>query len=344
MPIYPEQLGKHLDPKAGLAAVYLVTGNEPLLVQECCDDIIAAARAAGHDEWERVDVASGFDWESLRELAGAQSLFASRRVLDLRLASANQLDRAASTALRDYLQAPFDDLIVLIRVEQLDGRKRQSAWFKAIDKQGVVVQIWPLGPSQLGRWLQARCRKAGLQLQPDALNYLAGRVEGNLLAAVQEIEKLRLLELPQPLTAAAVRDAVVDASHYDSFDLCDAALAGQGAKVCHILNVLRAEGLAPLAVLGAVQFQLRQLQGTVEARLPPAKARLMDSARGRLTPAHYDALLQLCWLVDQQSKGACAGDAWQTLELILLQIAGVRNLPPLLEYARYLQPAWRQST
>ncbi len=334
MPVYPEQLESKL--RGGLSPLYLVSGNEPLLVQEACDEIISAARAAGFGEWQRLDVERGFAWESLRELAGAQSLFAERRLLDLRLASAKLLDRTASTALRDYLARPMADVLLLLRVEQLESSQRQSAWYKAIDKQAVAVQIWPMDLAQMPRWLNARCRKAGLQLAPDAMAYLQSRVEGNLLAAVQEIAKLCLLELPQPLSLAQVQAAVADANHYDAFDVLDAALARQGAKVHSMLQVLRAEAAQPLALLGALQFQLRQLQQDAPRNLPPAKARLLEQARHRLRPADFADLQALAAVLDQQVKGLRHGDPWQTLELMLLRLAGQPGLPPLLSQADLL--------
>jgi DNA polymerase III subunit delta len=327
MPLRPAELARHLG--AELAPCYLIAGDEPLLVQECCDDVIAAARRRGFADREVVDVDKNYDWGTLREQTGAMSLFSARRLHDLRVPQA-LLNREASEALRAWLARPVPDTVLLIRTGRLDGAKRNSAWFREIERAGVVVLVWPVSSGELPGWLDQRCRKAGLTLDRQALAFLAARVDGNLLAAVQEIEKLRLQDLPAPVTLDAVRAAVLDASHYDSFDAVDAALAGETRRLHHIVSVLRAEGNAALAVLGALMLQVHRLRTPGNERLPPQRARVIERARARLAAADLDELVQLAVVVDQQVKGMREGDPWQTLESMFLLLAGERRLRPML--------------
>lgn len=323
MQIRPEELPAHLE--GPLAPVYLICGGEPLLVQEACDEVIAAARGQGYAERQVMHVDSGFSWAELRNSAANMSLFAERRLLDLRL-TPKQFDRAASDALRAYLEAPVEDALLLVRTERLDSRQRNTAWFKAFQKSAGVVQVWPVDVAEMPRWLSRRCERAGITLDRDALTFFSERMEGNLLAAVQEIEKLKLLELAMPVSLAALQDAVLDASHYDAFDLTDAALAGQPGRVRHIISVLRQEGIQPLAAHGSFVSQLRQLIEGPRRGLPKQRERLLRDAGRRLGRAELEQLLIDSALVDQRVKGLREGDPWRTLELLLLRLAGVRLL------------------
>ena len=232
MQIKANQLGRHLD--AGrFAPIYLVYGDEPLLVDEACASIVEAAEANGFSDRSRFDLA--IDGSLDEALAGAAnlSLFASKRMLDIRL-PAKGLDRKGSDTIRRYLGSPPPSTMVLCRAPGLDWRTRSSAWHKAIDKAGAVVQVWPVSARELPRWLDQRCRASGLQLDREALSILADRVEGNLLAATQEIEKLRLSGRQGPIGAEEMRDAVGDSAHFDTFQMIDTAFAGQGrARLPH---------------------------------------------------------------------------------------------------------------
>jgi DNA polymerase-3 subunit delta len=319
--IRPEQLSGHLE--GPLAPVYLICGGEPLLVQEACDELIAAANGQGYSERQIMHVETSFSWAELRDSTANMSLFAERRLLDLRL-TPKQFDRAASDALRAYLEAPAEDVLLLVRTERLDSKQRNTAWFKAFLKSAGVVQVWPVGVAEMPRWLARRCERAGIILDQDALMFFSERMEGNLLAAVQEIEKLKLLDLAQPVSLGALQDAVLDSSHYDAFDLTDAALAGQPGRVRHIIAVLRQEGIQPLAAHGAFVSQLRQLIEGPRRGLPQQRERLLREAGRRLGPRDLEQLLIDSALVDQCVKGLRQGDPWRTLESLLLRLAGVR--------------------
>jgi DNA polymerase III subunit delta len=323
MALRPNDLERDLS--RGLKPAYLVSGDELLLVQEACDAIIAAARAKGFAERELIQVEPGFQWHELAQQSRTMSLFSEQRLLDVRV-PAKRFDKDASEVLRAYLDAPPRDTILLLRTERLDSRQRSAAWFKAIDSVGATILVWPIEPRDLPGWLAQRCRAIGLKLEPDALEFLASSVEGNLLAAVQEIEKLKLQGLQEPVTLEALTRAVTDAAHYDAFDLVDAALGAQPQRVRHVMWVLAAEGVAALMVLGALTVQLRRLLSGDTRGLPQQRERVMRAARSRLGIHDLEALLQLALVVDQQAKGAARGDPWQTLERLALRLAGVDTL------------------
>jgi DNA polymerase-3 subunit delta len=308
MALRPEQLARDLE--RGLRGVYLVSGDETLLVQEACDQIIAAARSAGFTERELIQVETGFNWFQLTEAANAMSLFASRRLLDVRV-PAKRFDKDAADVLLEYLDKPSPDTLLLLRTERLDSKQRAAAWFKRIDKVGATLLVWPIDAKEMPAWIARRSRRVGLELSRDALVHLASSTEGNLLAAVQEIEKLALAGLPQPVTLAALTAAVGDTAHYDTFDLIDAALAREATRVRHIVCVLRAEGIGPLTVLGAFTWRLRQLVG---------------GDRGGVQQRDLETMLVRCAWIDQQVKGAAVGDPWQSIERMALHIAGVGDV------------------
>lgn len=329
MQLKPENLGAKL---AGeLAPIYLVAGDETLLVEEACDAILGAARSQGYSERRVLHVEAGFNWSELAGEAANQSLFAERRIIDLR-PPANRFDRKASDAIRAYAAAPPEDVLLLIRTGRLDGRQRKSAWFNAIDKAGAAVLVWPVGVRELPQWLGARLRSAGLQLNREAFAYLRDRVEGNLLAAVQEIEKIKLLDLPQPIDAAAVAAAVEDVSHYDAFELIDAAFAGEAKRVRHVLRTLREEGVAIMAVLGVLTSQLRRIDSG--AWMPNHRRSLV--ARFKRRVGALESVLAELALIDQQVKGVIFGDPWLSLERLLLRHCGL-DIARFEDERRYLQ-------
>lgn len=320
MPLRAQDLAREL--ARGLKRIYLVSGDEMLLVQEACDAILAAARANGYDERTLLQGDAQFDWRRVTEEANTLSLFAQRRVLDVRV-TAKQLDKDAADAIGAYLDRSDPDTLLVIRTERLDPRQRNASWFKRIDAEGVTLLVWPVGPKELPGHLAQRAKRAGIELTRDALAHLATNVEGNLLAAAQEIDKLALAGLPQPITLDALVGATSDATHYEAFDLVDAALDGDARRVRHIVWVLRAEGEPSLVVLGAMVSQIRRLLAGDSRGLPPQRERAMRAARERLQVDQLEQLLESAALVDQQVKGAADGDAWQTLESLALHVAGV---------------------
>ena len=312
--------------KGRLAPVYFITGDETLLVEEAADAILAAARAQGFSERTVMHADGSFKWYELLQDAASMSLFAERKILDLRNPT-GKFDKDASDVLKQYCAAPAEDNLLLLRAPRIEGRQKNSAWFKALDAAGVVIQIWPIGLAELPRWLRSRLQRAGLELEPDAIQYLAERVEGNLLAAVQEVEKLRLADLASPVSSGVLAEVLEDSAHYDTFELLDAVFSGDRNRVPRMVRGLRAEGVALFAILGALTSQLRQI---AEGKVPSFRRRVTDRLVKRLgSEAAIDRVLAQCALVDQQGKGQLLGDAWLSLEDLLLRLAGVRM--PTLE-------------
>jgi DNA polymerase-3 subunit delta len=320
MELRAAELGREL--ARGLAPLYLVAGDEPLLMQEACDAIVAAARAAGYSERTVLQADAGFDWNEILQASASLSLFAERRIIDVRLAG-SAFGREGADVLTRYAGAPLADVLLLVRCGRLDTRQRNAAWYKALARSGVVVTVWPVGAAELPRWLEARLQLAGLRCSREALHALAQRVEGNLLAAVQEIEKLALHELPQPIGLDDLLAVLEDAAHYDAFELIDAALAGDAARVSRMVRNLRQEGIAVFAILGALVSQLRRLGPN--DRLPPQRQRLVADFTRRIGGRRgIDAALATCALIDAQGKGEIPGDPWRSLEELLLRFCGVR--------------------
>lgn len=330
--IRSEELARHLE--GPLAKVYFVCGDDTLLVEEACDAIIAAARAAGFTERSVHYAEGGFKWHDLNHDSASLSLFAEKKLLDVRV-SASKFNRDATDALRAWIdentsEGEAETTMLLLRSGRLESRQRQSAWYKAIDKAGAITQIWPLSYKQLPRWLDERLRREGLQAEPDALRYLSDKVEGNLLAAAQEIHKLTLQDLPSPITLDAMISILEDSSRFTSFDLIDAMMSGDQKRVVHMLGVLREEGAALFAVLGALTNQLRRLNET--QRLPPARKRVVQSFSQRLKDP-LPVLAECAW-IDQQGKGQKPGDPWISLEKMLLRLAGARIPLATQDYAK----------
>ncbi|MYE22713.1 MAG: DNA polymerase III subunit delta [Gammaproteobacteria bacterium] len=323
MQIKSNQLQRHLD--AGrFAPIYLVSGDEPLLVDEACASIVAAAEANGFSDRTRFDLAVDGGLEEALAGAANLSLFASKRMLDIRL-PAKGLDRKGSDTIRRYLGSPPPSTMVLCRAVGLDWRTKSSAWHRAIDKAGAVVQVWPVGARELPRWLDQRCRASGLHLDGEAISILAERVEGNLLAATQEIEKLRLSGRAGTIGADEMRDAVGDSAHFDTFQMIDAAFAGQGGRACRMARVLRQDGIPIFMVMGALVNQLRRAREVAAGgspRMPRNRAQQVKRAVQRLGADRIDALLRAAAVLDLQSKGMLRGDAWQSLERMVVAIAG----------------------
>ena len=332
MPLRPDQLDAAL--QQSLQGIYLISGDETLLVEEACDAVLQKAREQGFTERSIHHVETGFKWHDVTNDAASMSLFAERKVLDLRI-PAGKFDKEGGQVLRDWADGSVGnpDTLLLMRTERLQPRQRSSAWFKAIEAAGTVVLIWPLAPRELPTWLEKRLQTKALTLEPQALRALADRVEGNLLAAAQEIEKLALQNLAQPVTQEALLSCLEDTSRFNSFDVIDAAMAGQGARVSKILSVLREDKGALFAVLGALTSQLRRLGET--RGLPPARARTMEAFARRGPSAK--ALLAECAVLDQQGKGQRLGDAWLGLEQLLLAMAQQPGQRPPSYYQRKLK-------
>lgn len=330
MKIRQDQLQSTLS--KGLATCYLVAGDEPLLVMEACDEIRAAARAQGIEDRELFHAEAGFDWRQLQEEANAMSLFASRRILEVRIPNGKPSDKG--NALKEILDHPNPDNLLLIVCPRLDATAQRSAWFKAVEKAGVFLPVWPVERSQYPGWLKRRVQMAGLQIEPAALAALAHQTEGNLLAAVQEIEKLRLTGT-QTISEEQITEAIGDSSRYDAFGLADSCLLGNLAEASRILSHLRSEGVEPLLILGALTRKIRQLiamqsltgqqlseafkkQNIWPKQQPPYKKALQ-----RLSAAQLHRALQKAGLADAAVKGS-GDNPWLLLSELTVVLTGVK--------------------
>lgn len=258
MRVRPEQLSQNL--AKNLAPIYLVTGDEPLQVNEACDTIRAAARKAGHENREVMEAGNNFDWNALAAEASCFSLFAEKKIIDLRIPGGKP-GREGGKALTEYCARPPEDTLLLITLPKLDRQQQNSKWFKTLEQLGVIVQIWPIEAQRLPQWIDQRLRQAGLQPDREAVQMLADRVEGNLLAAHQEIEKLLLLHGTGSINAEQLASAVADSARYDVFELVDSALRGETGRCLRILGGLKGEGVAVPVVLWALHREIATIAG-----------------------------------------------------------------------------------
>ncbi|MBD1553477.1 DNA polymerase III subunit delta [Pseudomonas typographi] len=339
MKLAPAQLGKHL--QGPLAPVYIVSGDEPLLCQEALDAIRAAARQQGFDERQVFAADANFDWGSLLQASASLSLFAERRLLELRLPSGKPGDKGAA-ALIEYCNRPAEDTLLLVSLPKLDGNQQKSKWGAALvnGTSTQFVQIWPVDAAQLPQWIRQRLAQAGLAAQPDAVELIAARVEGNLLAAAQEIEKLKLLADGNQVTLETVQAAVADSARFDVFGLVDAVLQGDASHALRILEGLRGEGVEPPVILWALARELRSLanlsqqfsQGVpldkaFSSARPPIwdkRRPLVSKALQRLSSGRWNQLLQDAQHLDAQIKGQAQGSVWVGLSRLALLMAGQR--------------------
>ena len=282
MRLRPEQLGKHLADR--LLPAYLVAGDEPLQQGELLDDLRRAARDQGFDERHRFSSDTGIDWNALLNESQSMSLFGGRRILELVL-NDKRPDKAGSQILRDVLASPGDDTLLLIRCSKLDRRKDwNSAWVKALDEVGAVIEVWPVEGAGLRNWLQDRLASRGLSATEDALALLIERSEGNLLAAAQEVDKLTLLVEDGRVGPEDVQQAVGDSSRYSPFDLTEATAQGNAQRVLHIIQTLRAEGVEPPVLLWALSRDIRILDGMLSGGPPPRRSSDLPESQGHAGP------------------------------------------------------------
>ncbi len=331
MPLKAEQLPASL--QRGLAPVYLIGGEEPLLLEECRDQIREAARAQGFIERELLQVESGFDWSELRQ-AAAPSLFASQKIIDLRLRTGKP-GREGGKALTEWADTPDPNMVLLVSCEQWDAGSRKSKWAASLEKAGQRVDIWPIKAQELPRWLEHRMQQHGMQPEPEVLRILADRLEGNLLAARQEIDRLALIKGAGPVTAKDVMSVVADSSRFDAFALAEHMLGGNLQEGLRVAAGLKRMDTPLPMLLGAL---LREIKTTEAFRLAMRageqetavfrrlniwynRQNTVRAAARRLNTRKLFEAFKLLSLIDRQSKGRAAGDPWQSLDKLLLQLS-----------------------
>lgn len=332
MKIQANQLSSHL--LKSLAPCYLVTGDEHLLVNESLDSIRAAAREKGFTSRELHVATTGFDWHALTASTGNMSLFAEQRIVELRLPTGKP-GKAGGQAIVDLVEQSGPELLFIVTGPKLDRGASNSKWAKTIDKKGVSLPIWPIGLRELPGWIANRMRNVGLQPDRDAVMLIADRVEGNLLAANQEIEKLRLLLGEGKVTAEDVSEAVANSSRYDVYKLTDAALAGDARRSVRILGGLKAEGVEPVIVMWALTRELRTLAtlddvirqgGDLGSAMQQSgvwrnRQGLVRSCVGRHQHGDFHRMLKQTGRADAAAKGQRAGDPWQMATDVVVSLS-----------------------
>jgi DNA polymerase III subunit delta len=305
----------------GLAGLYVVYGDEHLLAQEACDRIRAAARAAGFTDRSVFTVERGFDWSSLLGASQSMSLFGDRQLVELRIPSGKP-GKEGADALKTLSSAGNPDVLTLVTLPRLDAATQKAAWFTALAEAGVALKIDPVERAQLPNWVGQRLAQQGQRVAAGeegrrALQFIAERVEGNLLAAHQEIQKLGLLYPQGVLSFEQVQDAVLNVARYDVFKLNEAMLAGDVGRLARMLDGLKGEGEAAVLVLWAIVEELRTLlriKRGVEAGKPLAmllrenrvwgpRERLVGPALSRVTESALEKALSLAARLDRQVKG-----------------------------------------
>ena len=339
MKIKAEQLQSHLQKQ--LLPVYVVSGEEPLLAQESADAVRIAARAAGFTERELFHVEGNYDWNQLINESNSLSLFADKKILEIRIANGKPGDKG-SKALCEICANLNPDNLLLIVLPKLERAAQNSKWIKALESVGAHIQVWPVSATQLPRWIQQRLQLAGIQANQEAVQILADRVEGNLLAAVQEMEKLKLLALDGKVDASRMSAVVADSARYNLFEFIDRVLMGDAQSAARSLRGLQNEGIEIIPLLWSITRELRILvkaseqvnrgahsdaalksAGVWDKRIP-----LFRSALRRLSPAHLRMLLHQAGAIDRGIKGQRQADVWEEITTLVLSLAGSQTLQP----------------
>ena len=325
--------------------VFLITGDEPYQIMEAADAVRAYSQQSGFSEREILHADNTFKWGELSGVSNSLSLFSEKKIIDLRIEMKTP-GKAGSQAIRDYMENVPDDKILLIQTPKLAPAARNAAWVKAIDKQGVVIQVWELSAPQTMAWISKKMRLFGMRATPDAVRLLTERVEGNLLAAYQEINKLKLLFQDADSKTETIIDeeqvlaVVSDSSRFSIFDLSNAVMAGDLARVQHIHHNLKEEGVPIQLVLWTLSDLSRQLYSAsfqvkngisasqIVAKMPRPRQRPFQMALQRMQAADWSVILKKNSEIDRLSKGQGEiankglGRVWSELLELALMLAG----------------------
>ena len=339
MKIRAEQLQSHLSKE--LLPVYVISGDEPLLAQESADAVRLAARNKGFSGREVFHGEGKFDWGQLHNEANALSLFAEKKIIEIRISNGKPGDKG-SKALCELCANPSPDNLLLVILPKLERSAQNSKWVKALEAVGAHIQVWPVTGDQLPRWIKQRLLESNITANQQAVEILAERVEGNLLAAVQEIEKLKLLAIEGKVDAIMMSSVVADSARYNLFEFVDKVLAGDAQSAARSLRGLHSEGTDAIPLLWAITRELRILikaseqisrgenrdwglknAGVWEKRLP-----LFRTAIQRCSAAHLRMLLYQAGAIDRGIKGMRKADIWDELTTLVLSLAGSQTLKP----------------
>jgi DNA polymerase-3 subunit delta len=307
-----------------LLPVYLVSGDEPLLTAESADAVRAKARASGFTERETHFMERGGDWNDVRASANNLSLFAERRLVEIRMPTAKP-GNTGSAAIVALLENRDPDRVLLITTPKLDRDAQGSEWVRAVETHGALVQVWPVEASRLTAWLRTRAKRLRLDIDNEALEVIAERTEGNLLAADQELQKLRLAVRGERVSADDVLGSVADSARFDVFQLGESALSGDTPRTLRMLEVLRAEGVEPTLVLWSLSKSVRDLWGALHSpggRAPAwrRQSAALEQGTRRASKLHFGRLAARAARADRMIKGRESGDAWDEMALLAMDI------------------------
>ena len=335
MKIQPNQLPQHLE--KGLCPIYLVSGDEALLVQESCDQIRKAAKSAGYQDRLTFHADPQFDWNRVGEEFSALSLFSEKRRIEIHLPGGKLGDGRA--VIEHFLQDPPDDIILILISARLDAAEIRRKWYKELQKTGLHLPVWPIDADKFPGWLQQRARQQGLSLTRGALNLLAERLEGNLLAASQELDRLALFSPEGTIDEDTIEQAVQDSSRFNGFELISETLAGRAIHARKIAGALQQEGENPLGFLTVLN---RDLNLAMELRIAsarrasnentsgflkkrgifqPQRARAIEQAARRLTRAQITSAFELCSAADRAAKGFDFLPPWHHIQDLITLLA-----------------------
>jgi DNA polymerase-3 subunit delta len=336
MQLAQAQLEKHLN--LGVQPLYALVGDEPLAQQESIDAIRLAARSQGFDERNSLTVDRTFNWQQIQSYGQSISLFSSQRLLEINIPSGKPgVD--GGKALQALASAAIPDTSVVIILPKLEREAKNSAWFSSLEKQAVTIYVDEVNTAHLPKWIANRLAMQGQHTSQQTLAFLAHQVEGNLLAADQEVQKLGLLYPQGELSDASVRDAVLNVSRYDAFQLGEAVLVGDAARTARILQGLQDEGENAVAVMSPLLWVLRPLvrikqaemrgenimNAMTSARIYGDRQSLVKRALARLSLRQLEAALQKLADIDKTAKGVMLGDAWLEISRLCFGLARVRE-------------------
>jgi DNA polymerase-3 subunit delta len=341
--IQPGQLQQQLE--KGLSPIYLVSGDEALLVQESCDRIRKAARDAGYQDRLTFHADSQFDWNRVGEEFSALSLFAEKRRIEIHLPTGKLGDGRA--VIEQFLQDPPEDIILILISARLDAAETKRKWYKSLQQTGIHLPLWPIDADKFPGWLQQRARQQGLSLTRGALELLAERLEGNLLAASQELDRLALFAGDGTIDEDSIEQAVQDSSRFNGFELISETLAGRAVHARKIAGALQQEGENPLGFLTVLNRDLNLVMelhiatvrrtngesasGFLKKRgvFQPQRARAIEQASRRLGRGQLNAAFELCSAADRAAKGFDPLPPWHHIQDLITLLAqtdtGTRN-------------------
>lgn len=329
MKIRLEQLSIHLSKQ--LLPAYLLSGEEPFLLKEATSLIVAAGKKNNFLEHRIFQIDSQFDWEKFLHDAFTLSLFHNKELIEVRFVG-ELPNAAASKALQTYFERLPKHKLLLIEIGKLDTGSQKTAWFKAFDQKGAVIQVWPIERQQLQRWLSEKANQRDIRFEPSALSTFSELVEGNLLGAIQALERLKLLAKDNLISTEIVLKAVDDIARFNIFDLIEALLLGNLKRAYRIFYSLKNESIEPLFILNMLTKEIRLLafmlyqiqQGQrLEAAMqmtyvPPKKQALLKQVLSRFSLQTCHFLIQKAMVVDQIVKGVQLGDSWLALSELCL--------------------------